>query len=459
MPRKITYNEVKDDIASMEGLELLTTEGQYKNANTKIKIRHHGKDIDHIIETTYTSIKKKRHCTVCAESASHHHTGFVDEKAKAYKKMLGNKYTMLEDYVAAKKPCKIKHNKCGYEWSPTPNRIITAFKAGKEPCPYCNGKINITEDNFYDLLAKNNTHQFRSVKFTRYDEPVETVCMKGHKEYHNVQTLLHRNTYCKQCYDEDVAGKYHMLSNEEVQQKLDDRFGKGYFTLLEYNGFDHPMKIRHNSQDCNYYIWETSPSTIFDKRRESTGCIKCLNNIAKGDTKWFINRVYDLAGDDFIVLGEYIDSHTPIKMQHNVDDCHQVFETTPNGFISAGVRCPLDSHSHGENWIRQYLNDRGYDSKPEKTYPDLADVSKLRYDFYLNGYNILIEYDGPQHDVKNKDKSHWDNFDYDLLHKHDLMKNEYAKKHNIPLIRIPYTVVGQEAVNNYLDEKLAKFIK
>ena len=100
-----------------------------------------------------------------------------------------------------------------------------------------------------------------------------------------------------------------------------------------------------------------------------------------------------------------------------------------------------------------------YTNKSEKTFPDLVDVSNLRYDFYLNDYNVLIEYDGPQHDAKNKNKSHWDNFDYELLHKHDLMKNEYAKKHNIPLIRIPYTVVGQEAVNNYLDEKLAKFIK
>lgn len=458
MPRKITYSEVKEDIASMNNLELLTTEGQYKNANTKIKIRHHNNDIDHVIETTYTSIKKKRHCTVCAENASQHNIKFIKEKAKAYKKMLGKKYTMLEDYIAAKKPCKIKHNKCGYEWSPNPNMIITAFKAGKEPCPYCNGRINITEDNFYALLAKNNTHQFKSVKFTKYNEPVETVCMKGHKEYHNVRTLLHRNTYCRQCYDEDVAGKYHMLSNEEVQQRLDDRFGKGYFTLLEYSGFDHPMKIRHNSSDCNYYVQTAYYRDLFKPYREATGCIKCLNNLWKGNTRWFKNKVHELVGDEFIVISEYIDSHSPIRMQHNVEDCHQVFETTPNGFISAGVRCPIDGHSHGENWVNSYLEGMRYSNKREKTFPDLVDSNNLRYDFYLNDYNVLIEYDGPQHYEENKDKSHWGNFDYGLLHKHDLMKNEYAKKHSIPLIRIPYTVVGQEAVNNYLDEKLARFV-
>lgn len=454
------YDDVKEDIDSMDGLELLTERGQYKNANTKIRIRHHDKTIDHKFVTTYTSIRKKRHCTVCAEMVSQSGVKQIARKAKKYKEVLGDKYSLIGDYINAKKGCRIRHNKCGYEWSPTPNRIITAFKYGKEPCPYCNGKINITEDNFYDLLAKNNTHQFKSVKFTRYDEPVETVCMKGHKEYHNVQTLLHRNVYCKQCYDENVAGKYHMLSNEEVQQRLDGRFGKGYFTLIgDYMGMEHEFSIRHNSSDCGYYVWTTKPSTVFDRRRGATGCIKCLNNTAKGNTKWFIDRVYGLVGDEFIVLGEYIDSHTPIKMQHNTKDCHQEFETTPNGFISAGTRCPLDSHSHGENWIREYLKDKDYNNKPEKTFPDLIDVNKLRYDFYLIDYNALVEYDGPQHDVKNKDKSHWDNFDYDLLHKHDLMKNEYAKKNNIPLIRIPYTVVGQEAVNNYLDEKLAEFIK
>ena len=63
MPRKITYNEVKENIASMNGLELLTTEGQYKNANTRIKIRHHNKDIDHIIYTKLMTIFLEKEMT------------------------------------------------------------------------------------------------------------------------------------------------------------------------------------------------------------------------------------------------------------------------------------------------------------------------------------------------------------------------------------------------------------
>lgn len=459
MPRKISYKEVRDDIDSMGNLELLTTEGQYKNANTKIRIRHHSKEIDHEIVTTYTSIKKKRHCTVCAERDSQKGTKQVKEKATKYQAMLGDEYTMLEPYKKAMNPCKIKHNKCGYEWSPTPNRIINAFKEGKRPCPQCNGKINITEDNFYDLLAQRNTHQFKSVKFTRYDKPVETVCMKGHKEYHHVQTLLNRNTYCRQCFEEDVAGKYHMLSDKEVQQRLDDRFGKGYFTLISYNGFEHDMQVRHNSPDCNYHIQTTRLGYLLDKRRGATGCIECLGNIWKGNLDWFKESVKELVDDDYLVLGDYIDAHTPIKMQHNVKECHDAFETSPNGFLSGGVRCPTHSHSHGEYWVVKYCEARGYGIKREKTYPDLKDVNLLRYDVYIKDLNTLLEYDGPQHKHKNNPEGHWDGFDWELLHKHDLMKDAYAKEHSIPLIRIPYKIQGQDAVDKYLDEKLAEFIK
>lgn len=454
------YEEVEEDINSMGGLTLLTPKEGYKNSNTKIRIRHHDETIDHEIVTTYISIKNKRHCTVCAETKSQHNKSRYANKAKEYEDLLGDEYTLVEPYKKTMEPCKIRHNKCGYEWSPTPNKIRTAFKEGKHPCPLCNGKINITEDNFYDLLAQRNTHQFKSVTYHGYNKLVDTICMEGHHEQHNVQTLLNRNTYCKQCYDNNVAGKYHMLSNEEIQQRLDDRFGKDYFTLVgDYAGFDHPFRIKHNSPDCEYHVWYTRPGIVFDKRREVTGCPVCEHNLGKVDTELFKKQVRLEVGDDYLVLGEYIDAHTPIKMQHNVRECHDTFETSPNGFLSGGVRCPTHSHSHGEYWVVKYCEARGYDIKREKTYPDLKDVNLLRYDVYIKDLNTLLEYDGPQHKDMNNPEGHWDGFDWELLHKHDLMKNEYAKKHNIPLIRIPYTVIGQDAVDKYLDEKLAEFIK
>ena len=50
-------------------------------------------------------------------------------------------------------------------------------------------------------------------------------------------------------------------------------------------------------------------------------------------------------------------------------------------------------------------------------------------------YGILIEYDGEQHFHTTKN----DRFKYEELKKRDEFKNEWCKKNNIPLIRIPYT--------------------
>jgi len=64
----------------------------------------------------------------------------------------------------------------------------------------------------------------------------------------------------------------------------------------------------------------------------------------------------------------------------------------------------------------------------------------LVFDFYIPSHNLLIEYDGEQHLRKGyfnrrliSDKS------FMSLQEHDRRKNQYAKKNNIKLLRIPHT--------------------
>lgn len=96
--------------------------------------------------------------------------------------------------------------------------------------------------------------------------------------------------------------------------------------------------------------------------------------------------------------------------------------------------------SIGEKTINKILTDNNIIFKKEYCFADLKDEGLLRFDFAIfenNKLKYLIEYDGNIHTNK---KGAWNgHLDYDVLHKHDLMKNEYCKQHNIPLIRIPYT--------------------
>jgi hypothetical protein len=51
-----------------------------------------------------------------------------------------------------------------------------------------------------------------------------------------------------------------------------------------------------------------------------------------------MNEVYSLVKDEYIVLSEYINSRTKVKMKHRV--CGYEYEVVANSFISSGHRCP-----------------------------------------------------------------------------------------------------------------------
>ena len=97
-----------------------------------------------------------------------------------------------------------------------------------------------------------------------------------------------------------------------------------------------------------------------------------------------------------------------------------------NGHTSS---CGCIRYSIGEEHIVKILKDNNIDYQREYKFSDLGN---LRYDFYLPNYNRLIEFDGKQH----FQDTGWGNFDG--TQKRDQIKNDYAKTHNIQLVRIPY---------------------
>ena len=60
----------------------------------------------------------------------------------------------------------------------------------------------------------------------------------------------------------------------------------------------------------------------------------------------------------------------------------------------------------------------------------------LRPDFYLPSYNLVIEFDGIQHFEPVEHFGGEKNFQ--ITQKRDRDKNEYCKKNNINILRIPY---------------------
>ena len=142
-----------------------------------------------------------------------------------------------------------------------------------------------------------------------------------------------------------------------------------------------------------------------------------------------------------IIDDKYINSK--VKLKCKCLKCNNNFELDW-GSIYQGTGCPKCSSPKGEKKIASFLDINEINYVTQKQYDDLFGVSgyrKLSYDFYLLDYDTLIEYDGEFHFEPIFVSKNRENIikNFDRQQKHDIMKNEYAFKNGIKLIRIPYT--------------------
>lgn len=67
--------------------------------------------------------------------------------------------------------------------------------------------------------------------------------------------------------------------------------------------------------------------------------LKELIKMKKKTHKEFVNEVFNLVGDEYEILGQYINTKTKIKMKHK--KCGKEFNITPSHFLT-GNRCPYE---------------------------------------------------------------------------------------------------------------------
>jgi len=132
--------------------------------------------------------------------------------------------------------------------------------------------------------------------------------------------------------------------------------------------------------------------------------------------------------------------------------CGEIFTKTFYLFHST-PRCDnCRISSKGEERISEWLKNKNINFEREKTFDGCVDKNRLRFDFYLPNYNILIEFDGEQHfksiemfgGLKNLRDTQ----------KKDKIKNKWAYHKGIDLIRIKYN--EYDSIEKILDKELGK---
>lgn len=196
-----------------------------------------------------------------------------------------------------------------------------------------------------------------------------------------------------------------------------------------------------------------------NKHLRGQGCKKC-GDLSRKAPKWKMTLEDFINKSSKIHYNRYDYSQTKllgydVKMPI-VCKKHGVFLQSPHSHLY-GRGCQKCRWSRGESVIFNSLTIKTIKFETQKSFNDCRNPKTgalLFFDFYLQDYNVLIEYDGEQHFMKTEGGPfHMSKKDIEDLKYRDFIKTNYAKSKTIKLIRIKYTKF------NKIDEILEKELK
>ncbi len=245
--------------------------------------------------------------------------------------------------------------------------------------------------------------------------------------------------------DEDFIKNYEQLKSSRKMAEVYNCNKSSILNHAKKIGYDvnNNKEYKLSDEDKKYiiesYNKETS-SALAKKFNVSRGMITKLwyDNNLKGKTIINTTTTIDLTGQ---VFGQLTVLYKAEKRACNGGiywhcrcECGKEKDILGQS-LKSGHSLSCGSHSNiskGNSKIIDILDENEIEYEIEKKFSTCKDIRYLPFDFYINN-QYLTEYDGEQH--FNKDSV----FDYEYTHKHDLIKSQWCKENNIPLIRIPYT--------------------
>ena len=176
----------------------------------------------------------------------------------------------------------------------------------------------------------------------------------------------------------------------------------------------------------------------YNNLRMGFGCKYCGAERTASSKRLSFDEVKDIFAKNNMILLDQPYRNTQEKLKYICENHMEIGVqemTTVNAYKN---HCPYCNIIKGEKRILDFLIKNNISFKSQKSYDDLLGVGggKLSYDFYLLDFNILIEYQGEQHehpvDIFGGEKQ------FNIQQEHDNRKRNYALNNNIELLEIWY---------------------
>lgn len=192
------------------------------------------------------------------------------------------------------------------------------------------------------------------------------------------------------------------------------------------------------------------------------GCPSCkfetIASMKRKSASEFACDAIDIHGNQYDYSKvKYVNAITKVEI---ICYKHGSFWQTRDKHVVYGTGCPKcsDGVSRGERRIQNILDTCGITYEREKRFADLYGStrnSRLRYDFWIPSFNLLIEYDGEHHFSAVRTKGRLtkeqaiDRHDATVIN--DAKKTEYAQANGYNLERIRYDQNVEEVLSKILD--------
>jgi hypothetical protein len=247
---------------------------------------------------------------------------------------------------------------------------------------------------------------------------------------------------------DNLKKRPHMTCNECANKRraennrihvIGNKYGK--LTILETIPNTTPTKVKCKCDCGNIYIGDQAD--IVSGHTQSCGCLQ-RERVTESNTKDWTGAVSKY-GVEFLCQDSMNDKGQWLwKCKCGI--CGNEFTALPakinNGHITS---CGCAVQSAGERYVLSILKELHVNFIEQYSFPNCKYKQSLRFDFAIFNHNqllYLIEYDGKQHFEPIKWFGGLKGFESTKAR--DCIKNEFCQKHNIPLLRIPYTLFDEE---------------
>lgn len=270
-------------------------------------------------------------------------------------------------------------------------------------------------------------------------------------EYEVTPSNFLKGKRCPKCKFIKLS-KLYSKTDEQFKSEVFELVGDEYTFLEKYKGINSPIMAKHNSVNCGF-TFKSYPSRFL---LENVRCPICDGKMLWDNDSfvWFVEKS---TNGEYIFLEEYVHSNHKLLVRHNSDKCNGFkYKVSPNKFINAQNRCPKCKSSKGEQLLAKLLDRSGLYYMREYTDRRCVYENLLRFDFAILDNDrhvaLLVEYDGEHHYEPNYAWGGEEGFVLQV--EKDNVKNEFCKKYDIPLLRIPYW--DKHEVQHILFEELVK---